>query len=77
MRVFPLFVDNRECNVFIWRSCYEHYRRYVRIIFVFNDFVGRCLGFVYEIRVEDVELVSLNNFRRWVVLIVVCLVVSR
>lgn len=32
-----------------------------------HNFVGRSFGLVDEIRVEDIELVSLNHFRRWVI----------
>lgn len=76
MRVFPFFIHNSECNIFIRRSCYEDHSRNVRIILILDDFVSRCFSFIYKIWIEDVELVSLYYFWRRVILIVVCLVVS-
>lgn len=39
------------------------------------DSIGGCLGLVNKVRIEYVELVPLHNLRRWVVVVIVCLVV--
>ena len=34
-----------------------------------------CLRFIHKIRIKYIELVALNNFRRWIVMVIMSLVV--
>lgn len=75
VRVFPLSVNNFKRNVFIRRPSVES--QYCKL-FVFGT--GRqkilwCAVLIDQIGVENVELVSLDYFGRWVVHVVMSLVV--
>lgn len=84
--IVPLAIDYAECNIFVRRpgneadeagvllaSCGE---RLAALPAMLPDYLERRrLGLVYELRVKDVELVSLDDLGWWVVVVVVCLVV--
>lgn len=84
--VVPLPVDDAESDIFIgWAShkadqarilfaCFNRRLAALSSIFPFNA-ISRCLGLIDEIRIENIELVALNNFGRRVVVVVVCLIV--
>lgn len=67
MGEFPLPVDNPECDVLVRRSSAELQDDSIIVAGLFDNLIGRCFGFVDEIRVEDVELVSLHHLRGRVV----------
>ena len=73
--VFPLSVDNLESNVLVRRSGVESENSKVWVVLTGSEEVLRSRSFVYQIREEDVELVSLNNFRRRIIHVVVSLIV--
>lgn len=56
MRVFPISVDNTECDVFIWRPGREVQENGLVIAGFFHNLIGGSLRLVNEIRIEDIEL---------------------
>lgn len=75
VRVLPLSVDNLEGDVLVGRTGDEAEDLEVGLCLTRCPGVRGRLGHVNEIRVEDVELVTLNNLRWRVVQVVVGLVV--
>ena len=73
-RHLPFSVNNCKCNVFVWLSCVESYRQCVVGAVRLKEELGG-LSLVNQIRVEDVEFVTLDHLRWWVFRIVVRLVV--
>lgn len=67
MRKFPLPVDNPERDVLVRRSGTELQDDGIIIARLLDNLIGRGFRFVDEIRVEDVELVSLHDLRGRVV----------
>ena len=56
MRVFPVSVDDTECDVFIWRPSREVQKNCIVIARFFHDLIARRLRLVNEIWIKDVEL---------------------
>jgi hypothetical protein len=84
--IVPLFVNDTESNVLVRGSSDEadeasvlspsRRKRFAPLATVFTlDTESRCFGCVNKIRVEDVELVALNDLGREVFVIVMSLVV--
>jgi hypothetical protein len=71
---FPLSIDNFECNVFIRRPSWESDYESVWSIWLLQ-IILRCLSFVNEIRIKDVELVSLDCLWRRVIYVIMGLVI--
>ena len=70
----PLLVHNGESYVFIGDSGTEtNSERVGGAIWLQKEL--RRASLVSQVRVEDVELVSLHNFRRWILRIIVGLIV--
>ena len=67
MRILPLAVDNPERDILVWRTGAEVQQHRILVARLLDDLVRWSLGFVNEIRVEDIKLVSLHDFRRWVI----------
>lgn len=75
VRVFPITIDNLEGNVFIGWTGNKSQQSKVGVILAGYKGVTWCIVHVNQIRVENVELVALNNFRRRVVEIIMRLVI--
>ena len=75
MRELPFAVDNPERNVLVWRARLELDQHRVLGARLLDNLVRRRLGLVDKIRVKQVELVTLDDLRWRVVVIVMCLVV--
>lgn len=84
--VIPLFVNNSEGDIFVWRSSDEtneagvlsssRCERFASLPTVFAlNAKGGCFGCVDKVRVEDVELVALNNLWRKIFVVIMSLVV--
>lgn len=67
MRELPFPVNDAECHVFVRRSSAEVQQDGFVVSWFFDDLVRGGLGLVDEIRVEDIEFIALNNFRRWII----------
>lgn len=67
MGELPLPVDNPERDVLVRRPSAELQNDCVIVTRLLDDLIRRSFGFVDEIRIEDVELVSLHHFRGRVV----------
>lgn len=65
MRELPFAIDDTKCDVLVRRSGTEEQQHSLVIARLFDDFVGRCLGFVDKIRIEDVELRKINEFEKY------------
>ena len=61
-RHFPLLVDNREGDIFVGYSGAEANRHRVCCA-IWLQIKLRCSCFISQIRIEDVELVALDDFR--------------
>lgn len=75
MRVLPLAVDDLKRDVFVRRPGVEAQRSEVLVVRAGLQEVLRGGALVDQIRVEDVKFVTLDDFRRRVVEVVVSLVV--
>lgn len=75
VRVLPLPVDNLKGNVLVRRAGVEPQNAKVFILGTGLQEVLRGRALVNQIRVENVELVALDDLGRWVVEVVMCLVV--
>ncbi|CAN0879895.1 hypothetical protein LINGRAHAP2_LOCUS13353 [Linum grandiflorum] len=75
VRELPLLIHNPESDILVRRPGVEPDDARLVATSVSIDSVRRSLGLVDQIRVEDVELVTLNGLGRWVVVVVVGLVV--
>lgn len=73
--VLPFSVDNFEGNVFIRRSRPDKENTKVGVVFTWCQGVLRSSSLVNQIRIEYVEFVTLYNFGRRVVNVVVSLIV--
>lgn len=67
MREFPFTVNDPESDVLVGRPRAEVQKYCFVVTGLFDNLIGRSFGFVDEVRIEDVELVALHNFWRWVV----------
>ena len=72
---FPLSVHNSECDVLIGRTCSEPDHQSVFTFTAGLEEELRRFGLIEQIRVEDIEFVSLNDFGWWVLRIKVHLVI--
>ncbi|CAN0879886.1 hypothetical protein LINGRAHAP2_LOCUS13349 [Linum grandiflorum] len=75
VRVLPLLVHNPESDILVRRSSVEPDDARLITTSISINRIRRSLGLVHQVGVEDVELVSLNDLRRRVVVVVVGLVV--
>lgn len=75
VRVLPLPVDNLKCNVLVRRARMEPQNPKVFILRTGLKEVLWSRALVNQVRVENVELVALDDLGRWVVEVVMCLVV--
>lgn len=75
VRVLPFPVDNLEGNVFVRRARVEPQDPKVFILWTGLKEVLWCGALVNQVRVENVELVALDDLGRRVVEVVMCLVV--
>lgn len=75
VRMLPLLMNDGECNIFIWWPGLEDDGSDIGIGFVFDDDISRGFGFVDQIWIEDIELVSLDGLGRRIISIVVCLII--
>lgn len=84
--IVPLLVDNSECNIFIRRASHESNeasiflagwgKRLPPLPSVLSlDTVRRSLGFINEIRVEDIKFITLDDLGRRIVMVVMGLIV--
>ena len=73
--VLPFLVHDLECNVFIWRASHDFQDAEVSSVSGWDKFELGCGTLFYQVRIENVELVSLNYFRRRVVKVVMSLIV--
>lgn len=67
MRELPLAIDDPERNILIRRPSSKVQQHRLVVPRLLDDLVRRRFGLVDEVRVEDVELVALYDFRRGVV----------
>lgn len=67
MREFPLAINDPERDVLIRRPSSKVQQHRLVVPRLLDDLVRRRFGLVDEVRVEDVELVALYDFRRGVV----------
>ena len=72
--IFPFSVHYFEGNVLVWRPSRDSEDAILSIVH-WQQFEGWCGGLVNQVRIEDVELVSLHNFGRRIVKVVVGLIV--
>uniref|UniRef100_A0A7C8YLB4 Uncharacterized protein n=1 Tax=Opuntia streptacantha TaxID=393608 RepID=A0A7C8YLB4_OPUST len=75
MRVLPLLVHNPECNILIRWPRVKPNNASLSTISIFLNEVRRSLGFVNKIRIENIELIALNNLGRRIIMVIMCLVV--
>lgn len=67
VRILPLPVDDFESDVLVRRTGANAKNGKIRVLFALNARVlGRHL-FVNQVRIEDVELVALDNFGRRII----------
>lgn len=66
---------HKAYNILVWRAGMKSYEASVTSASIFLYTVCWCLWFIHKIRVKYIELVTLNNFRRWVVVVIMSLVV--
>ena len=74
LRHLPLLVHYSEGDVFVGNPSTEANGQGVGRAILFEVKL-RCASLVREVRVEDVELVALDNFRRWILRIIMSLIV--
>ena len=74
LRHLPLLVHNSEGDVFVGNPCTEANGQGVGRAILFEVEL-RCASLVREVRVEDVELVALDNLGRWILRVVMRLIV--
>lgn len=70
----PLSVYNRECNILVWLACLEPDCQGVWCPIWFEVKLWSN-GFISQIRVKNIEFVTLDHFWWWILWVVVCLVV--
>jgi hypothetical protein len=70
----PILIHDLKCNVFIRRSCFKSDLHSLGVLCVLKEVLGSA-GFVNEIWVEDVKLVSKDNLRRRIILVIMHLIV--
>ena len=63
----PFPIDDAECNILVWGTSTEMKEHSLIISRLLHNFVSRGFGLVDEIRIEDIELIPLDHFRRWVI----------
>lgn len=74
LRHFPLFVYDSKRDVFVGNPGIEAYRQGVRRTIRLQVEL-RCLGPIGQVRVENVELVTLDDLRGWILTVVMSLIV--
>ena len=67
MGILPLPVDDPEGDVLVRRSRAKMQQHGILVSGFFDNLVRGRLGLIYQIGVEYVELVALDNFGGWVV----------
>ena len=72
---FPLAVHDREGDVFVGGGRFEPYDQRIFAFTAGLQVKLWCLSLIEEVRVENVELVSLDDFWRWVLRVEVDLIV--
>jgi hypothetical protein len=75
MRVVPFSINYLECYVFIWWSSMESKYKEVLTARILFQVELRSVLLVDQVWIKDIEFVSLHNFWRRVVCIIVCLIV--
>lgn len=73
--ILPLAIDDLESDVFVRRSSAEAQNSEIPVVSARCNRILRCRIFVDQIRIEDVEFVALNDFRRRIIHVVMRLVV--
>ncbi len=73
-RHFPFSIDYLKCNIFVRRASTESNKQSI-IGFSLFQIELWSLGFVNQVWIEYVELITLDNLRRWIILIVMSLVI--
>ena len=73
--ILPLLVDNLEGNILVWRTSHNLQYAEVPRVTSWNQLELGCGTFFNQIRVEYVELVTLDNLGRGIVHVVMGLVV--
>ena len=71
----PFFVYDFEGEVVVGSTCFEGDDDCFRLIWDVLEVELGCEHLVVQVRIEDVELVALDHFGRWVVSVVVGLIV--
>lgn len=61
--------------VFIWRASVEPNNTGLTAVAIFLNKVRRSLNFINKVWVENIELVALDNLRRRVIMVIMCLII--
>ena len=70
----PLSSLNFESNIFIWRACLEFYFTVIRTLGSLQVIL-RSFLFVKQLRIKNIEFISLNCFWRRIIVIIVLSIV--
>jgi hypothetical protein len=84
--VIPFFIHDTEGNILVRRPCNKTNQTSIFLssrgerfssfpTMLPNDLECWCLRFVNQVRIENIELVSLNDFGWWIVMVIMSLVI--